>query len=222
MDIYFVLFVCTAEWKRSLSSWAWERTSVKGNSPLKNGSFYSAFIQESLSAFRLGPSHMSLFLRPRQGATLSKWSLGDGTPLVNVDGDYFVYYSHGLQALPWRFWIEMKVRGVGILLYQNSVACSTKLLAFVLSERLYQWMLIPCKDNTGLFMLHSACLQIILFLSNDPVLEYYAMWWEFMSLFSGDQLWNQTCCMQPNLRMEINSLSQANASFFGEIGSHFY
>ncbi|XP_060093352.1 endoplasmic reticulum metallopeptidase 1 [Heteronotia binoei] len=55
-----------------------------------------------------GPSHMSLYLRPHQGVTLSRWSLGDGTPVVNIDGDYFVYYSHGLQALPWRFWIEMK------------------------------------------------------------------------------------------------------------------
>nr|XP_056722675.1 endoplasmic reticulum metallopeptidase 1-like [Euleptes europaea] len=56
-----------------------------------------------------GPSHMSLYLRPQQGVTLSRWSLGDGTPVVNIGGDYFVYYSHGLQALPWRFWIEMKV-----------------------------------------------------------------------------------------------------------------
>lgn len=65
----------------------------------------------------LGPSHMSLYLRPHQGVTLSRWSLGDGTPLANIDGDYFVYYSHGLQALPWRFWIEMKVREAGFLLY---------------------------------------------------------------------------------------------------------
>ncbi|XP_066474470.1 endoplasmic reticulum metallopeptidase 1 isoform X2 [Tiliqua scincoides] len=55
-----------------------------------------------------GPSHMSLYLRVHQGATLSRWSLGDGTPVVNRDGDYFVYYSHGLQAGPWHFWIELK------------------------------------------------------------------------------------------------------------------
>uniref|UniRef100_A0A6J0V3C8 Endoplasmic reticulum metallopeptidase 1 isoform X1 n=1 Tax=Pogona vitticeps TaxID=103695 RepID=A0A6J0V3C8_9SAUR len=56
-----------------------------------------------------GPSHMSLYLRPHPGATLSKWSLGHGTPVVNaIDGDYFVYYSHGLKALPWHFWIELK------------------------------------------------------------------------------------------------------------------
>lgn len=59
----------------------------------------------------LGPSHMSLYLRVHQGATLSKWSLGDGTPVININGDYFVYYSHGLQAGPWHFWIELKVRG---------------------------------------------------------------------------------------------------------------
>nr|XP_060618274.1 endoplasmic reticulum metallopeptidase 1 [Anolis sagrei ordinatus] len=57
-----------------------------------------------------GPSHMSLFLRPHKGSTLFLWSLGDGTPVVNaIDGDYFVFYSHGLQALPWQFWIELKV-----------------------------------------------------------------------------------------------------------------
>ncbi|CAI5796570.1 Hypothetical predicted protein [Podarcis lilfordi] len=56
-----------------------------------------------------GPSHMSVFLRPHEGSTLSRWSLGDGTPLANnVGRDYFIYYTHGLQASPWRFWIEMK------------------------------------------------------------------------------------------------------------------
>ncbi|KAJ7335487.1 hypothetical protein JRQ81_013428 [Phrynocephalus forsythii] len=56
-----------------------------------------------------GPSHMSLYLRPHPGSTLSRWSLGHGTPVVNaIDGDYFVYYSHGLEALPWQFWVELK------------------------------------------------------------------------------------------------------------------
>lgn len=55
-----------------------------------------------------GPSHMSLYLRVHRGATLLKWSLGDGTPVVNKNGDYFVYYTHGLQAGPWHFWIELK------------------------------------------------------------------------------------------------------------------
>ncbi|XP_061485398.1 endoplasmic reticulum metallopeptidase 1 isoform X2 [Rhineura floridana] len=56
-----------------------------------------------------GPSYMSVYLRPHQGSTLSRWSLGDGTPVANnVGGDYFVYYSHGLQALPWHFWVELK------------------------------------------------------------------------------------------------------------------
>ncbi|XP_063151141.1 endoplasmic reticulum metallopeptidase 1 [Candoia aspera] len=57
----------------------------------------------------IGPSHMALYLRLHQGSTLSTWSLGDGTPVVNnINGDYFVYYSHGLQAMPWHFWIELK------------------------------------------------------------------------------------------------------------------
>ncbi|KAM6468357.1 endoplasmic reticulum metallopeptidase 1 [Liasis olivaceus] len=57
----------------------------------------------------IGPSHMVLYLRLHQGSTLSTWSLGNGTPTVNNrNGDYFVYYSHGLQAVPWRFWIMLK------------------------------------------------------------------------------------------------------------------
>lgn len=53
---------------------------------------------------------MSLYIRPHEGSTLSRWSLGDGTPVANIGGDYFVFYAHGLQAVAWRFWIELKVR----------------------------------------------------------------------------------------------------------------
>ncbi|XP_032633939.1 endoplasmic reticulum metallopeptidase 1 isoform X2 [Chelonoidis abingdonii] len=55
-----------------------------------------------------GPSHMSLYIRPHEGSTLSSWSLGDGTPVANIGGDYFVFYAHGLQAVAWSFWIELK------------------------------------------------------------------------------------------------------------------
>ncbi|CAM2114562.1 endoplasmic reticulum metallopeptidase 1 isoform X1 [Caretta caretta] len=55
-----------------------------------------------------GPSHMSLYIRPHEGSTLSSWSLGDGIPVANIGGDYFVFYAHGLQAVAWRFWIELK------------------------------------------------------------------------------------------------------------------
>ncbi|XP_063311179.1 endoplasmic reticulum metallopeptidase 1 [Pelobates fuscus] len=55
-----------------------------------------------------GPSHMTMYVRPHDGFQLSSWSLGDGMPVFSSDGDYFVYYSHGLQSPPWKFWIEMK------------------------------------------------------------------------------------------------------------------
>lgn len=55
-----------------------------------------------------GPSHMTLYLRPHNGSTLSTWSLGDGIPGEGAGGDYFVFYSHGLQAPTWHFWIEVK------------------------------------------------------------------------------------------------------------------
>uniref|UniRef100_A0A8C0FJ50 Endoplasmic reticulum metallopeptidase 1 n=1 Tax=Bubo bubo TaxID=30461 RepID=A0A8C0FJ50_BUBBB len=57
-----------------------------------------------------GPSHMSLYVRPHEGSALSKWSLGDGTPVASLGGDYFVFYSHGLQATPWHFWVELTVK----------------------------------------------------------------------------------------------------------------
>ncbi|KAM8960090.1 endoplasmic reticulum metallopeptidase 1 [Pelodytes ibericus] len=56
----------------------------------------------------IGPSHMTLFVRPHDGCTLASWSLGDGKPVFSSGGDYFVYYSHGLQSPPWKFWLEVK------------------------------------------------------------------------------------------------------------------
>ncbi|XP_030049651.1 endoplasmic reticulum metallopeptidase 1 isoform X3 [Microcaecilia unicolor] len=56
-----------------------------------------------------GPSHMSLYMRAHEGVLLSSWSLGDGVPVAGFREDYFVFYSHGLQAPPWQFWIELKV-----------------------------------------------------------------------------------------------------------------
>ncbi|XP_057635172.1 endoplasmic reticulum metallopeptidase 1 isoform X2 [Chionomys nivalis] len=56
-----------------------------------------------------GPSHMSFYVRTHKGSTLSQWSLGNGTPVTSRGGDYFVFYSHGLQASAWQFWIEVQV-----------------------------------------------------------------------------------------------------------------
>ncbi|XP_058513360.1 endoplasmic reticulum metallopeptidase 1 [Ochotona princeps] len=55
-----------------------------------------------------GPSHMSFYVRAHKGSTLSQWSLGNGTPVTSKGGDYFVFYSHGLQASAWQFWIEVQ------------------------------------------------------------------------------------------------------------------
>lgn len=52
---------------------------------------------------------MSFYVRTHKGATLSQWSLGNGTPVTSKGGDYFVFYSHGLQASAWHFWIEVQV-----------------------------------------------------------------------------------------------------------------
>lgn len=55
-----------------------------------------------------GPSHMSLYLMPHRGASLSTWSFGDGTPQFDLSGEYFVFYSHGLNAPTWTFWFEIQ------------------------------------------------------------------------------------------------------------------
>ncbi|KAM8827755.1 endoplasmic reticulum metallopeptidase 1 isoform 1-T1 [Spinachia spinachia] len=55
-----------------------------------------------------GPCHMSLYLMPHRGASLSTWSFGDGTPQFDLSGEYFVFYSHGLDAPTWTFWFEIQ------------------------------------------------------------------------------------------------------------------
>ncbi|XP_032395998.1 endoplasmic reticulum metallopeptidase 1 [Etheostoma spectabile] len=55
-----------------------------------------------------GPSHMSLYLKPHRGASLSTWSFGDGTPQFDLSGEYFVFYSHGLDSPTWIFWFEIQ------------------------------------------------------------------------------------------------------------------
>uniref|UniRef100_A0A8C5DPN5 Endoplasmic reticulum metallopeptidase 1 n=1 Tax=Gouania willdenowi TaxID=441366 RepID=A0A8C5DPN5_GOUWI len=56
-----------------------------------------------------GPSHMSLYLMPHRGSSLSTWSFGDGTPQFDLSGEYFIFYSHGLNAPTWTFWFEIQV-----------------------------------------------------------------------------------------------------------------
>lgn len=52
---------------------------------------------------------MSLYLLPHRGASLSTWSFGDGTPRFDLSGEYFIFYSHGLDVHSWTFWFEIQV-----------------------------------------------------------------------------------------------------------------
>lgn len=56
-----------------------------------------------------GPSHITVYIRPHETCVLSSWSVGDGIP--GNGRDYSIYYSHGLQAPSWKFWIEFKDSG---------------------------------------------------------------------------------------------------------------
>uniref|UniRef100_A0A8C7KH74 Endoplasmic reticulum metallopeptidase 1 n=1 Tax=Oncorhynchus kisutch TaxID=8019 RepID=A0A8C7KH74_ONCKI len=55
-----------------------------------------------------GPSHMSLYLMPHRGASLSSWWFGDGTPQLYLAREYFIFYTHGLDAPAWNFWFEIQ------------------------------------------------------------------------------------------------------------------
>ncbi|XP_062868297.1 endoplasmic reticulum metallopeptidase 1 [Trichomycterus rosablanca] len=55
-----------------------------------------------------GPSHMSLYILPHTGSSLTAWSFGDGTPRFDLEGEYFIFYSHGVDSGPWKFWFEVQ------------------------------------------------------------------------------------------------------------------
>ncbi|RXN15822.1 endoplasmic reticulum metallopeptidase 1 [Labeo rohita] len=55
-----------------------------------------------------GPSHMSLYLRPHAGTSLSSWSFGDGTLQFNRSREYVIFYSRGLDAPAWTFWFDIQ------------------------------------------------------------------------------------------------------------------
>ncbi|XP_059412979.1 endoplasmic reticulum metallopeptidase 1-like [Carassius carassius] len=50
-----------------------------------------------------GPSHMSLYLRPHAEASLTGWSFSGWREI----GGRFIFYTHGLDAISWTFWIEI-------------------------------------------------------------------------------------------------------------------
>lgn len=52
---------------------------------------------------------MTLYILPHAGASLTGWSFADGTPRYDLDGEYFIFYSHGVNTGPWNFWIEVQV-----------------------------------------------------------------------------------------------------------------
>ncbi|TNM91994.1 hypothetical protein fugu_019006 [Takifugu bimaculatus] len=92
-------------------NWYLPAPEVSPSSPVE----FSLLSQEETSwgtikmTFRVtGPSHMSLYLLPHRGASLSTWSFGDGTPRFDLSGEYFIFYSHGLDVRTWTFWFEIQ------------------------------------------------------------------------------------------------------------------
>lgn len=97
-----------------------------------------------------GPSHMSLYVRPRAGAALSRWSLGDGMPVASLGGDYFVFYSHGLHAAPWLFWVELTVSAAGNLVMPWSALFPPWLHSYVKSVLVIKALLYLIDLNSGI------------------------------------------------------------------------
>lgn len=90
-----------------------------------------------------GPSHMSLYVRPRAGSALSRWSLGDGVPVASLGGDYFVFYSRGLHAAPWHFWVELTV-SAALLETGDALVHPLPAMAAFLCEKCYCNFLMLC------------------------------------------------------------------------------
>ncbi|XP_069776906.1 endoplasmic reticulum metallopeptidase 1 [Narcine bancroftii] len=55
-----------------------------------------------------GPSHMTLYIHPSEGSSITRSSVGDSSSLHSNKRDYFLFYSHGQQAPPWQFWLEVQ------------------------------------------------------------------------------------------------------------------
>lgn len=60
-----------------------------------------------------GPDHMTMYITPKDGTNLTKWSLTDGTPLSKPshigsakEMCHFVFYSHGYHSGSWEFFLE--------------------------------------------------------------------------------------------------------------------
>jgi hypothetical protein len=81
-----------------------------------------------------GPSHMSLYLMPHREASLSSWWFGDGTPQLYLAREYFIFYTHGLDAPPWNFWFEIQVLNIRDLRFQAGKAGDNQ-----------NWVLSDCK-----------------------------------------------------------------------------
>ena len=63
-----------------------------------------------------GPDHINVMIRPKPGASLVRWSVGDMYPVPGLTipeqiGDtYFIFYSYGTKPeKPWTFWIDIQV-----------------------------------------------------------------------------------------------------------------
>lgn len=52
---------------------------------------------------------MSLYILPHTGSSLTGWSFADRVPKYDLNGEYFIFYSHGVDAEPWTFWLELQV-----------------------------------------------------------------------------------------------------------------
>ncbi|XP_053333817.1 endoplasmic reticulum metallopeptidase 1-like [Clarias gariepinus] len=92
-------------------NWYLPAPAVSTNNPLEF-KLLSKHVSEwgavKLSFEAKGPSHMTLYILPHVGASLTGWSFADGTPRYDLDGEYFIFYSHGVNTGPWNFWIEVQ------------------------------------------------------------------------------------------------------------------
>ncbi|KAI4880633.1 hypothetical protein NFI96_002870 [Prochilodus magdalenae] len=101
---------------KQVTEWGSVKLSFEAKGKFERKPYSAVFIRAPPSVWILErllfrPSHMSLYLLPQTGASLTGWSFGDGTPQFDLNGEYFIFYSRGLDAPAWTFWLEVQSEG---------------------------------------------------------------------------------------------------------------
>ncbi|KAH1007293.1 hypothetical protein HUJ04_004549 [Dendroctonus ponderosae] len=79
--------------------------TITARTPIEGGERFSFTVS--------GPAHIGVLLSPMKGVEISRWSIPTPEPLPgplwNGRNTYFIYYAHGLEPVPFQFWIDFQI-----------------------------------------------------------------------------------------------------------------